>query len=164
MNPIDRTNQTGMQKDRQKQGFTIMEMLIVVAIIAILVAVSIPIFNNSLHKAKVAADKANLRAYYAELQLEYMTSGEYDTNIPTSKEFSGKGIKTLTFADGTMPTMQAGVYEVFRPSDADIKEGTTGYTLVYQCDKGDGCAFVIDEINSRDLICVNKAAMVDICV
>ncbi len=41
--------------------------------------------------------------------------------------------------------MQAGVYEVFRPSDADIKGGgKTGYTLVYQCDKGDGCTFVID--------------------
>ena len=144
MNPIDRTNRTSVQKDKQKQGVTIMEMLIVVAIIAILVAVSIPIFNNSLHKAKVAADKANLRAYYAELQLEYMTSGKYDTNIPTSKDFSGYGIKTLTFADGTMATMQAGTYEVFRPSDADIKGGKTGYTLVYQCDKGDGCTFVID--------------------
>ena len=144
MNPIDRTNRTSVQKDKQKQGFTIMEMLIVVAIIAILVAVSIPIFHNSLHKAKVAADKANLRAYYAELQLEYMTTGKYDTNIPTSKDFSGYGIKTLTFADGTMATMQAGTYEVFRPSDADIKGGKTGYTLVYQCDKGDGCTFVID--------------------
>lgn len=42
--------------------------------------------------------------------------------------------------------MQAGLYEVFRPSDADIKGGgkKTGYTLVYQCDKGDGCTFVID--------------------
>ena len=52
-----------------------------------------------------------------------MTTGEYAPGIPTSKEFSGQGKKTLTFADGTKATMQAVVYEVFRPSDADIKGG-----------------------------------------
>ncbi len=143
MNPTDRTNRTGMQKDRQKQGFTIMEMLIVVAIIAILVAVSIPIFNNSLHKAKVAADKANVRAYYAELQLEYLTTGEYRAGIPTSGEIVRAGKKNLLLQMGQW--YAAGrCYGVFRPSDAYIKGGKTGYTLVYQCDKGDGCTFVID--------------------
>ena len=52
---------------RTKKGFTIMEMLIVVAIIAVLAAILIPTFNGALHKAKAAADIANVRAYYAEL-------------------------------------------------------------------------------------------------
>ena len=135
MNPSDRTNRTGMQKDRKKQGFTIMEMLIVVAIIAILVAVSIPIFNNSLHKAKVAADKANVRAYYAELQLEYLTTGEYDSSILT--DTYGKGERKITFSDGSTVEMQEGFYIVRRPDDKEITEGHTGYMLLYQCDKGD---------------------------
>ena len=135
MNPIDRTNRTGMQKDRKKQGFTIMEMLIVVAIIAILVAVSIPIFNNSLHKAKVAADKANVRAYYAELQLEYLTTGEYDSSILT--DTNGKGERKITFSDGSTVEMQEGFYIVLRPDDEEITKGHTGYRLLYQCDKGD---------------------------
>lgn len=126
MNPIDRTNRTGMQKDRQKQGFTIMEMLIVVAIIAILVAVSIPIFNNSLHKAKVAADKANVRAYYAELQLEYLTTGEYREGITDE---IGSVRKEITFADGTTVAMQAGSYMVIRAA--------SGYEITYICDKHD---------------------------
>ena len=126
MNPTDRTNRTGMQKDRKKQGFTIMEMLIVVAIIAILVAVSIPIFNNSLHKAKVAADKANLRAYYAELQLEYMTTGEYRAGITDE---IGSVRKDITFTDGTTVAMQAGSYMVIRAA--------SGYQIAYICDKGD---------------------------
>ena len=57
---------------KDKKGFTLMEMLIVVAIIAIIVAIAIPTFSNALTKAKVAADKANVRAYYAEVAANYM--------------------------------------------------------------------------------------------
>ena len=49
-----------------KKGFTLAELLIVVAIIAVLVAISIPIFTSQLEKSKEATDAANLRAAYAE--------------------------------------------------------------------------------------------------
>ena len=65
-----------MNVKKNKKGFTLMEMLIVVAIIAVLVAIAIPVLSNNLHKAKVAADWANVRAYYADLQAEYLTTGE----------------------------------------------------------------------------------------
>lgn len=50
------------KKLKKTGGFTLIEMLIVVAIIAILVAVSIPMVNGALDKARAAADDANLRA------------------------------------------------------------------------------------------------------
>lgn len=59
-------------KKRNQKGFTIMEMLIVVAIIAVLVAIAIPTFNSALTKSKEAADVANIRAAYAEVMMEYM--------------------------------------------------------------------------------------------
>lgn len=52
---------------RDKKGFTLAELMIVVAIIGVLVAISIPIFTSQLHKAEVATDWANVRAYYAEM-------------------------------------------------------------------------------------------------
>ncbi len=55
-----------MKKNNNK-GFTLMEMLIVVAIIAILVAIAIPTFTGSLNKAREAADEANARSAYAEV-------------------------------------------------------------------------------------------------
>lgn len=50
------------KKLKKTGGFTLVEMLIVVAIIAILVAVSIPMVNSSLNKARTATDDANERA------------------------------------------------------------------------------------------------------
>ena len=50
------------KKLKKTGGFTLIEMLIVVAIIAILVAVSIPMVNSNLEKARKATDSANERA------------------------------------------------------------------------------------------------------
>ena len=70
-----------MNKKLNKKGFTLMEMLIVVAIIAILVAIAIPTFSSALNKAHDAADAANLRAYYAEVQMKYLLD---KTALPTA--------------------------------------------------------------------------------
>ena len=45
-----------------RNAFTLAELLVVVAIIGILVAVSIPIFNKQVEKAREETDIANLRA------------------------------------------------------------------------------------------------------
>lgn len=44
-----------------KKGFTLIEMLVVIAIIAVLIAVVIPTVSSSTSKAQAAADAANLR-------------------------------------------------------------------------------------------------------
>ncbi len=62
-----------IKKKANKKGFTIMEMLIVVAIIAVLAAIAIPTFNGALTKSKEAADVANIRAAYAEAQVKIIT-------------------------------------------------------------------------------------------
>ena len=46
---------------RQAKGFTLIEMLIVIAIIAILVAVIVPTVQKAQTKARAATDAANLR-------------------------------------------------------------------------------------------------------
>jgi prepilin-type N-terminal cleavage/methylation domain-containing protein len=60
-------------KKRGYKGFTLMEMLIVVAIIAVLVAIAIPVFTSQLEKSKDAVTIANLRSAYAEAQSAYLT-------------------------------------------------------------------------------------------
>lgn len=67
---------------KNRKGFTLMEMLIVVAIIAILVIIAIPTFNSALAKARAATDVANIRSGYAAALVEAMTNGvdKTDTN------------------------------------------------------------------------------------
>ena len=61
-----------------KKGFTLAELLIVVAIIAVLVAIAIPVFTSQLEKSREAVDAANIRAKYAELMSSVVT-GDYKT-------------------------------------------------------------------------------------
>ena len=76
-----------MKKIKNTKGFTLMEMLIVVAIIAILIAIAIPTFNSSLNKAKVATDEANIRSGYAAVMTELLTS---DTAITDGATYTLK--------------------------------------------------------------------------
>ena len=64
---------------RKQSGFTLVEILIVVAIIAVLIAVSIPMMNSALERARCATDAANERAALG-LASAYYSTGSIDTN------------------------------------------------------------------------------------
>ncbi len=68
-----------LTKLKNKKAFTLMEMLIVVAIIAILVAIAIPTFASALNKARAATDVANIRSGYASAQIAAMTDDQVGT-------------------------------------------------------------------------------------
>ena len=70
-------------KLNSKKGFTLVELLIVVAIIAILVAVSIPMVGGSLEKARIATDQANERAARAAALVTYMTDDNFTEDAIT---------------------------------------------------------------------------------
>lgn len=55
---------------RSGNGFTLMETLIVVAIISVLIAIAIPMFIQQLEKVREAADLANVRSAYAQVSAE----------------------------------------------------------------------------------------------
>lgn len=55
---------------QNRSGFTLMEMLIVIALIAVLVAIAIPTIASQLERSREAADLANVRAAYAQVSAE----------------------------------------------------------------------------------------------
>lgn len=63
-----------MKKNNNK-GFTLAELLIVVAIIAVLVAIAIPVFTTQLERSREATDLSNIRAAYAEAVSDYLANG-----------------------------------------------------------------------------------------
>ena len=61
-------------KKMNKKGFTLIEMLVVIAIIAVLVAIVIPTVGSATEKAKEAADAANIRSAVAEVTTKGLTT------------------------------------------------------------------------------------------
>lgn len=78
-----------------KKGFTLIEMLVVIAIIAILVAIVIPVVGNATEKAKEAKDAANIRSVVAELTIAKLT-GEVTTGITAGTDGSYSKSVTTT--------------------------------------------------------------------
>ena len=116
-----------MKKIKNTKGFTLMEMLIVVAIIAILIAIAIPTFNSSLNKAKVATDEANIRSGYAAVMTQLLTS---DTAVTDGTTY------TLRVDGGV--TDPAANYETKGEPSADVdiaghpvKAWKSGKTVTY---------------------------------
>lgn len=89
-------------KKRGYKGFTLMEMLIVVAIIAVLVAIAIPVFSAQLNNAKVAADAANIRGGYAAATAD--VAGNKDAASGDTYYLKSDGTVTQTQSEGNFKT------------------------------------------------------------
>ena len=87
-----------LQKTRSKKGFTLAELLIVVAIIAVLTAIAVPLFVGAVNKAEEATGAANVRAVRGAAvttilsdQTKYMSDNcDYDT-IKDGEDGTHKG-------------------------------------------------------------------------
>ena len=64
---------------KKNKGFTLAELLIVVAIIAILVAISLPLFSSQIAKANLQADQTHVSAAKASAVEEYLDTNSHDT-------------------------------------------------------------------------------------
>ena len=91
-------------KKNNKKGFTLAELLIVVAIIAVLTAIAIPVFTTQLEKSREATDIANVRSAYANVVAAYITSGEDQSMTVTAKQaqegWQGESGVLMTQVDG----------------------------------------------------------------
>ena len=79
-----------MKKNNNK-GFTLAELLIVVAIIAVLTAIAIPVFTTQLEKSREATDMANVRSAYASIVSQYLTNADtgYSMTVTAQQTQSG---------------------------------------------------------------------------
>ena len=64
-------------KKNYRKGFTLVELVVVVAILGILVAVVTPVFSGYIEKSRETTDLSNVRTAYSEVMLAVM---EQDTS------------------------------------------------------------------------------------
>ena len=124
---------------KNKRGFTLVEIMIVVAIIALLVAIAIPNLLGARRAANDAAAKANLKTLATELETYAASTGA--GNYPNLTELQAQSAAatkylgtTCTSSAGcggfiyTVGSMGSGGYSV-TASPVSNQTGTSNYTI-----------------------------------
>lgn len=117
-----------------KKGFTLAELLIVVAIIAVLVAVSIPIFTGQLEKARQATTAANLRAAYAEAATAVLTYDDGAQDGSASVTANDNGTYTVAVANVNIEATSTGSADLPFTNSATLTVGN-GQTATFSITK-----------------------------
>lgn len=113
--------------------FRLAELLIFVAIIGVLVAISIPIFTSQLEKAREATDLANMRAAKAAAVAEYLDD---DSKTWTTKYYDASkgalvGTKPATgYGKGTETVGSASNKEIGYDPETDYTGQVISITAV----------------------------------
>ena len=119
-----------VMKKTGKKGFTLAELLIVVAIIGVLVGISIPIFTAQLTKSKIATNQANMRAAKAAAVSDYLGEAKtgsvdyvYDVDAGTIDATTGSTV----VSDGVATKIALNITDASGEAVVDIDD--TGMTL-----------------------------------
>lgn len=122
----------------RQNGFTLIELMIVVAIVAILSAVAVPAYTDYIRRGQVAEAGVFLSDYRIKMEQYYQDYKNYGTtncvdgaNAPSWANFAAKGAKNFTFSCQL--------------------NGTVGYSITATGSQGQalGHSYTIDQDNSQ---------------
>lgn len=113
-------------KNEGERGFTLIEMMIVVAIIAILVAILVPNFIRARAQAQTAACEANLKEIATILELYQTDHQAYPTGNNTAVDTSDADLAPYLKQKPVDPVAPTGSYEF---TVANGGTGSASYTI-----------------------------------
>lgn len=126
-----------MHASRRSAGFTLIELMITVAIVAILAAIALPAYDSYITKSRIKTAQADLVGLSLNLENTYQRKLAYPT---------------LTLANTAAVT---GEFSAWHPAEANFSysasSSSTGYTLTATGSAGkvSGCVITLDNENAR---------------
>ena len=115
------------------RGFTLIELMIAVAIVAILCAIALPAYNDYVLRSKLTNAQNGLSNFYVQMEQYFQDNRSYGTGACGVAAPTGAAAKYFTFT-------------------CALSAGTSGYTAtaVGASDKGtQGFQFSVDQANNR---------------
>ena len=110
---------------KTKRGFTLIELMIVVAIIGILAAIAIPKFSQLITKGNEANTKGNLGAIRSALSIYYGDSeGSYPTDVLVTLTTGARYMTSIPVAK--LPSVSG--LNIGHGDSASVTGGATGIT------------------------------------
>ena len=139
----------------KNKGFTLVEMLVVIAIIAVLVAIIVPTAVGATKKASAAADAANLRSVLGEANAGFII----DDIEAVKAMIRSQNIKSKMYPDAeiVLGYIEPAVYDIFFKDTADGK--TVYYNMNYFADfaqTGQGTVLTESDLTQYRLEKVNE--------
>ena len=129
---------------RRQQGFTIIELMIVVVVIAVLAAVALPAYTDYVTRSKLAEAKAHLSDLRVKMEQFYLDNRRYS---------STPGGGTCGITGGNTPATQGTKYFDFTCASATANAaGDQEYTLTATGKAAEGLggiSFSIDQANTK---------------
>ncbi|HDM8235580.1 MULTISPECIES: pilin [Vibrio harveyi group] len=83
-------------KQKKQQGFTLIELMIVVAIIGVLAAIAIPAYKDYVVKGEASSALATLKALQAPAELQYQQDGALTTLAALGTTSGANSLGTLS--------------------------------------------------------------------
>jgi type IV pilus assembly protein PilE len=141
---------------RRQQGFTIIELMIVVVVIAVLSAIALPSYTDYVTRSKLAEAYAHLADLRVKMEQFYMDNRRYSSDTAGG---------TCGIAGGNTPTAQGTKYFTFTCASSSANAaGDQAYVLTATGIAGEGLggiAFSIDQANAKRTTVTASTPMAD---